>query len=223
MKISINQPAYLPWLGYFQRIKSSDLFIFLDNVQFEKNSYVNRNRIKTPQGTLWLTVPLNQKGHMEKELNSIEINDKNNWRSKHLKSIALNYSRTLLFQDRFARLSKFNESQISNIYIADLCWQQLNFWTKELNINTPLIRASEHKFEGRKSDLVLSICKYFQANEYISGINGEDYLKRNEFVAEGINITLQNYNTKEYKQLWGDFIPNLSIVDSWMNCKDIIF
>ena len=87
MKVSIHQPAYLPWLGYFDRIAKSDLFIYLDNVQFEKNSYTNRNIIKGPNGPQWLTIPIKQKGHLNRKLYEIEIATDIDWRSKHLKSI----------------------------------------------------------------------------------------------------------------------------------------
>lgn len=91
MILSIHQPAYLPWLGYFDRIARSDKFVYLDNVQFERNSFINRNRIKTANGPIWLTIPVRLKEHFNKTIADIEIDARQNWKRKHLRSIEQNY------------------------------------------------------------------------------------------------------------------------------------
>ena len=91
MMLSAHQPAYLPWLGYLDKIASADVFVFLDDVQFEKNSFINRNRIKTSQGAQWLTVPVRMKGHMYATLLNTSMDDSQPWRRKHLAAVALNY------------------------------------------------------------------------------------------------------------------------------------
>src|SRR5450631_1867991 len=101
MIVAIHQPAYLPWLGYFDRIAASDLFIFLDTVQFERNSFTNRNRIKTASGPIWLTVPVRLRGHMEKILNEIEIDNTKGWKKKHLRAVEQNYHRAPMFAKNF--------------------------------------------------------------------------------------------------------------------------
>src|SRR6267378_479446 len=133
MIVSIHQPAYLPWLGYFDRIATSDTFIFLDNVQFEKNSFTNRNRIKTATGSLWLTVPVQTRGHLHKTLLDIEIDSRQDWKRKHLRSIEQNYRSASCFTKRFDRLAASYPPEAGRL--VELCFHQLSFWLKELGIS----------------------------------------------------------------------------------------
>ena len=151
MKVSIHQPAYLPWLGYFDRIAKSDLFIFLDNVQFEKNSYTNRNIIKGPNGPQWLTIPIKQKGHLHKKLNEIEIATDIDWKSKHLKSIKNCYARTEGFNEKYEKILSLYDANENNL--SNLCFTHLLFWLNEINIETPIKRASNLITTEKKSDL----------------------------------------------------------------------
>lgn len=218
MIVSIHQPAYLPWLGYLARIAASDRFVFLDTVQFERNSFVNRNRIKTPQGPLWLTVPVLRKGHMERSLLDMEIDERRDWRRKHLLSIEQNYRSAPRFEalrDSLTTLVETNEDRLS-----ELCARQLQFWLSELAVETPVLRASELPVEGTKSDLVLTLCRYLGASTYLSGPLGRGYLREEDFAAEGIDIVYFDYRHPTYPQLHGPFLPSLSVVDYWMNCGD---
>lgn len=215
MILSAHQPAYLPWLGYFDKIARADVFVYLDTVQFEKNSFINRNRIKTSQGTQWLTVPVKMKGHIGSTLLDTQIDDAQPWRTKHLKSIEMNYRKVSYFDARFSALQKLilQPEQL----LSKMCWQQLQFWLSELNIKTPVVRSSELPVASRKSDLVLDLCKYLGANHYISGALGRDYLDDDAFAASGVKVQYQNFKHPVYPQLWGDFEPYLSVVDYWMN------
>lgn len=214
--LTAHQPAYLPWLGYLDKIASADVFVYLDTVQFEKNSYINRNRIKTPQGPQWLTVPVKTKGHLAATLRDTEIENSQPWRSKHLKSIAMNYSRAQFFATCFPKLeSLFAGAQPG---LSELCWAQMHFWLNEFAITTRVIRSSELSIEGSKSDLILNLCRSFGATRYISGALGRGYLVEEDFAAAGIAVEYQDYVHPTYTQLWGDFVPYMSIVDLWMNC-----
>lgn len=218
MIVSIHQPAYLPWLGYLDRIARSDVFIFLDTVQYEKNSFINRNRIKTPSGPLWLTVPVKMKGHILSTLQETEINQAEPWRDKHLKSIYYNYRRAPRFEECYARLEVLFSQEF--IKLADMCFHQLEFWLKEAGIGTKLIRAQNLPVSANKSDLVLEICRSLEATEYISGPLGRDYLRISDFEETGIKLEFHEYSTPLYPQQHGAFIPNLSIVDYWMHDAD---
>jgi hypothetical protein len=218
MIVSIHQPAYLPWLGYFDRIAKSDTFIFLDTVQFERNSYTNRNRIKTANGPIWLTVPVLLQGHLAKKLTEIEIDEKQDWRKKHLRSIEQNYRRASAFAERFTRLAAQYESKTS--HLADLCFDQLAFWLRELAIGARVLRASTLAATGSKSDLVLSLCQSVGATTYLSGPLGRGYLDENQFVSAGIDIRYHDYQHPTYSQLYGEFVPAMAVVDYWMNCPN---
>lgn len=219
LTVSIHQPAYLPWLGYFDRIAASDVFIFLDTVQFEKNSFTNRNRIKTPQGPHWLTVPVLGQGHFDKTLIDLEIDGRQDWKKKHLRSIEQNYRRAPFFAERFDRLATTYAP--AHRYLAELCFCQLAFWLHELRIPTRVLRASEMAIEGSKSDLVLALCRAVGATTYLSGTLGRDYLREDEFAAAGIALSYQDYAHPTYPQLYGAFAPALSVIDFWMNCADL--
>lgn len=215
MILSAHQPAYLPWLGYFDKIASADVFVYLDTVQFEKNSFINRNQIKTPQGALWLTIPVKTKGHTSASLRSTEIDDTQPWRAKHLKSIEMNYRKAPRFEEFFPKIEALIRMPESNL--AEYCFHQLRFWLDELAIDTQVVRSSQLPVESTKSDLVLDLCRYFSAKHYLSGAFGRSYLIEDKFKKMGIEIEYQNFKSQSYPQLWKEFIPNLSILDWWMN------
>lgn len=215
MILSAHQPAYLPWLGYFDKIARSDVFIYLDTVQFEKNSFINRNQIKTAQGPLWLTIPVKAKGRTHSSLRITEIDDSQPWRSKHLKSIEMNYAKAPDFCECSPKIQKLINLPESNL--SEYCFQQLQFWCHELDIKTPIVRSSALPVGSRKSDLVLDLCKHFDADYYLSGALGRNYLVEDDFDKAGIKIEYQNYQSPVYSQLWGNFVPNLGVLDAWMN------
>ena len=215
MILSAHQPAYLPWLGYFDKIAHADVFVYLDTVQFEKNSFINRNQIKTPQGALWLTIPVKTKGHTSGSLRTTEIDDTQPWRAKHLKSIEMNYRKAPNFETCFSKIEALIRLPESNL--AEYCFHQLKFWLDELGIDTRIVRSSELPIESAKSDLILDLCKHFSAMKYLSGALGRDYLVEDDFKKAGIFIEYQSYSPQAYPQLWGKFIPYLSTLDWWMN------
>jgi hypothetical protein len=218
MILSAHQPAYLPWLGYFDKIIRSDIFIYLDTVQFEKNSFTNRNRVKTLQGPLWLTVPVKAKGHLDKTMMDIEIDNSQPWRRKHLNSIFMNYKKAPRFEECYEKLETLYQDR--HQLLAELCWEQLQFWVKELGIRTPIVRASILPVQAKKSDLVLELCRHYEADHYLSGILGKEYLVVDDFGRCGITVTFQQYKHPDYPQLWGAFLSHLSILDFWMNSDD---
>lgn len=218
MIISAHQPAYFPWLGYFEKIASADIFIYLDNVQFEKNSYINRNRIKTPQGPKWLTIPIRSKGHIENSILQTYIDERSSWREKHIKSIKMNYSRATKYKFSFSKIEKIVMNKESNL--AEYCYQQLIFWMSELKIKTKIYRLSEIPIYSRKSELIFDLCKYYNAKYYLSGELGKNYLKEDDFIKAGLTINYQKFTPKAYPQLWGKFVPYLSILDWWLNSDD---
>ncbi len=216
--LSAHQPAYLPWLGYFEKIIGSDVFVFLDTVQFEKNSFTNRNKIKSPQGAMWLTVPVRTKGHLGIPVSEIEIDTCSQWKKDHLKAIYLNYKKAPRFAECYSKLEVLYQKDIN--LLSELCWEQLMFWLRELGIERKIVRSSQTGVSSKKSDLVLDLCKAFSADSYLSGSLGKNYLREQDFIDAGISVSYQDYKHPVYRQLWGEFLPNMGVLDFWMNTDE---
>ena len=219
MIISIHQPAYLPWLGYFDKINRSDIFIYLDTVQLEKNSYTCRNKIKTPQGSTWLTIPIIIKGHTTNSIGDIRIDNSQNWKKNHLKNIFFNYKKAKFFDDLYPKIELLYEEDFD--LFSDLAYKHMVFWLNELNIQTKIVKSSTLDIETKKSDLILDLCSNFRASKYLSGALGKGYLNESSFDQHQIQIEYQNYSHPVYQQLNGEFLPYMGIVDFWMNTHDV--
>lgn len=218
MILTAHQPVYLPWLGLFHKIALADAFCYFDDVQYLKKDWNNRNKIKTPQGPLWLTVPVLTSEHREKAIREIEINNATSWRKKHLSSISNNYRKAPYFE----KYAPFFEDVYGRKwkYLSELNEYMLKWFLKELGINVAYHKASELHFEGAKSELVLDMCKKLKADTYIFGALGKEYAKEEDFTAAGIQIEFQEYHHPVYPQLYGDFVPYMSIIDLLFNCGD---
>ena len=218
MKVAINQSNYISWKGYFDMIKSVDLFILYDNVQYTRRDWRNRNKIKTAHGLKWLTIPVNVKGKYFQKINETTISDKK-WNLNHLKTIKGCYSKTQYFEDVIPLVEHLyttaNHERISEInfhFITGIC--------DYLGINTKIVFSSEYDLsEQRKNERLIDICKQAGAKEYISGPLAKDYIVKDKFDEAGIKLTWMNYDDYlEYPQLHGDFVHKVSILDVLFNC-----
>lgn len=215
MIVSIHQPAYLPWLGYFHKILLSDTFVFFDTPQFEKNSFINRNKIKTPMGEQWLSAPIKLKNHLAKEINQIELADQT-WQQQHAKAIELNYKKAKYFNDYWPKLQTLYQKKYS--HISEVCYDQLVLFNGLLGIETKIVKSSDlPKYESKKQDLVLDICKDLEADIYVSGSQGKDYINKEKFEDNNIKLYFQDYHHPTYDQLWGEFMPAMGIADLLFN------
>ena len=220
MRIAIAQPTYLPWLGYFDLIDQVDGFVILDSVQFEKQSWQQRNRIKTPTGLHWLTVPVVFRGRFGQLINQVEIRDGEFWRS-HLRAIELNYRRAPFFENYFHELSqRLNSTPGSRL--ADLNIRLLEWFISILEIRTPLFLSSQLNQSGKRSELLANICSHFGATQYVSPIGSAAYLLREIDLLErrAIEVFFHNYEHPHYRQLFPPFIPYASILDLIFNEGD---
>jgi len=216
MVISINQPAYLPWLGYFERIARSDVHVVLDHVQFEKNSFTNRNKIRTKDGTAWLTIPLATKGRYGSlRIQDLEIASDSGWLRKHWASLRMNYSRAPLFAQYAPVYQPIYEVKPASfmLFVQAMLEQHLS----DLGIATKLLFSSQIPAFGHKSELVLSICKSLGASVYLSGSQGRGYLDERAFHDSGISLQYQDYNHPEYRQAWPGFESHMGILDLLFN------
>ncbi len=220
MIVSIHQPAYLPWLGYFDKIRRADRFIYLDTVQFQKNSFQNRNRVRSKSGPIWLTVPVITKGRLfSVPLGGVTIDNTQTWQSKHLVSMEMNYRRAERFSGIFPLLETYYRCRWDTL--SELCWEMLMEFNRLLGIDTPIVRASEmDKAEGSKSDLVLNLCRATGATTYLSGSLGRDYLKLEDFDKAGIEVVFQDYVHPTYRQVYPGLEPFMGIVDLLFNAAD---
>lgn len=224
--VSIHQPAYLPWLGYFHRAMLSDTFVFLDTVQFEKNSFTNRNKVLTANGPVWLTVPVKSTGHTKNKLIDLKIAGNEDWKKKHIKTLESGYAKTGYFKKYFALITDMISSSSDDFSL--LTFNMLKLFMDILKIKVSIIRSCQIPVSSVKSQLVLDICKYCKADVYISGILGKGYLETDSFQEQGIKVVFQDYRHPVYAQRFPGFVPNLAIVDILFNkgaeeTKEIIF
>ena len=215
MIVSAHQPAYLPWLGYFHKMALSDVFVVLDDVQFEKNSFINRNRVKTHNGPIYLTVPVLLKGHTDCTIRDIEINRNEDWRSKHWKTIYFNYKKAPFF----SKYSEYFEDLYKNDWVKlnDLLNHTLSFFITELKINSVLHKQSDLGINSKKQQLILDLCKRLNAEMFVFGVLGKDYADAGLFAQEGVKILFQDYQHPVYSQMGGEFVSSLSAIDLLFN------
>jgi WbqC-like protein len=216
MRVVILQPSYLPWLGYFDQMCKSDVFVIYDDVQYDKNSWRNRNRIKTPQGWQWLTVPVLLKGRNFPLNRDVEINADLPWQSKHLKSIVQNYRQARFFTEFIGTLEGVLTREWK--FLFELNIELLYRLKKQLGLETEIHMASELKI-GRagKTERLIEICRYFGADSFLEGDAGKNYIDESLFSNARIRLEYHQYQHPVYQQLHGDFIPYLSVVDLLFN------
>lgn len=216
MILTAHQPVYLPWLGLFHKIALADAFVSFNQVQYLPKDWNNRNKIKTPQGAIWLTVPVLTTGHRDKTIHDIEVNNQVPWQRKHWKSIYLNYKEAPYFGTYAPYLEDIYKREWKKL--TDLNEYMLNGFLNFLGIRTQFLDAANFQFHGKKNDLVLDMCKQLKADTYIFGALGKDYADVAAFTREEIRVVFQDYHHPVYRQLHGDFIPYLSIIDLLFNC-----
>lgn len=217
MVVSINQPAYLPWLGYFHRIACSDLHIVLDRVQFEKNSFTNRNKVRTKAGWCWLTVPVATSGKFgDLGIDHIEVAAEARWAAKHWATLYVNYRKTRYFAEH----SVFFEQLYRQPWrlLNDLTSEATAYLLKSFGIVTPVRVSSRMAATGRKQDLILNLCQEVGATVYLSGPFGRDYLQEAAFRDAGIKVRYQDYRHPTYPQAYAGFEPFMAAVDLLFNC-----
>ncbi len=218
MIVSINQPAYLPWPGYFDRIAASDVHVVLDHVQFEKNSFVNRNKVRTPQSWTWLTVPVRTKGRFGAlAIRDLETDTGSGWAQKHLATIKSNYARAPYFATLFPELAAIYANQAATNRFLEPTMAISRWILERLGIGTPLVSSSALDLTQRSSDLVLEICVRLGAKRYLSGPLGRNYLELEKFRASGIEVVFHAYASRPYRQCWPGFEAGLSSIDMLMN------
>jgi hypothetical protein len=218
MIVGIHQPNFLPWVGYFYKMSRCDTFVVLDDVQFSKGSFQNRNRIKTANGVSWLTVPVLTRGRGTQCTDEVLINVVTDWRRKHWNTICQNYGRTpyfSLFADAFSEIYSCEWTKLVDLNEA-LIRQIFDY----LDIYPTIVKSSNLETVGHGAERLISICKTLGVDTYLSGFGGQSYQDQQLFDAAGIKLEVYGFRHPVYPQLWGDFIENLSVIDLLFNCGE---
>ena len=212
--IMIRQPGYMPNIGFFKKIQSSDIFVFLDDVQFTKDSFNNRNKIKTISNSDWITVPL-QRPVFGKKLNEIIISDSTDWVKRHSDLIYENYKSASYFSSYWYEIKKILDNKFS--LLLELNLNLIHYFLKILEIPNNTVKSSELNTTKTKTERLIEICKSLNAPSYVSGKGGLNYMDETLFPKFNIKLMYENFVHPKYSQLNGDFMENLSIIDLILN------
>ncbi len=226
--VSIHQPEFMPYLGFFHKMAISDTFVLLDTVQFKKNNYQNRNRINCNNAAFWLSFPL-VKHSLHTLIKDIEINYQIFSPEKHLKTIKQHYIKTPYFHALYPEIELIYQKK--HQFLKDFNTEFILMMVNKLQIKTEIIKASEMPLSGTASggtEVTLEICKSLNATGYISGSGGKSYLDINKYAESNIDVYFQHYNHPKYFQMnTNQFLPYLSVIDLYFNhghkSNEIIF
>ena len=213
MRVTVHQPEHIPWPGFFHKIARADVFVVLDNVQFRKNYFQNRNKIRTPDGWAWITVPVHHSLHTL--LQDVQISADERWKKKWLDSLYHAYCKAPYFDEYFPGLKNIINEPISSLSALNL--SLIRELCRLLGIKTRFVLASGLGASGQGSELILSLCKKVNAKVYLSGVSGKDYLKLDDFSSAGIQVEFQEFHHPIYRQMHLPFMPCMSIVDLLFN------
>lgn len=214
MLVGIHQLHYLPWLRYFEKIARADVFIALDNIQFNKNGWQNRNKIKAPSGAHLLSVPVH--AGLGQTLDQIRIDTRKPWRKKHWRTLEQCYAKTPFFADHAAFLEAAYEREWD--LLNSLNHYMLEYYLEYLGIETQIFFASDLDVPGIATERLINLIKAVGGTQYYSGAFAlEVYLDADQLAEAGIELVLQHWKAPTYPQRYGDFVPDLSIIDLMMN------
>ncbi len=214
MIVTIHQPHYLPWPGYFDKVDCADVFVLLDCVQFEKNGWQNRNKIKTADGWMWLTVPVRHR--LGTNIAETEIVNTTTWAKKHMNALVTNYSRA----PYFAVYEGYFHDVYSRgwEYLSELNMEMLRYFCEKTGISTKILTASSlGELPTDPNDRLVQIVEKAGGDVYLAGIGARGYFQGKSFKDAGITVVFQDYEPVAYNQLYGEFIPQMAIVDVLFN------
>jgi len=216
MRVAIHQPQFLPWLGYLDKIDRADLFVVLDNVQFKKNEWQNRNRIRTAQGWQWLTVPVLHR--FGQRVNEVLINQTSDWQVKHVHALEMHYSRAAhrdRFLDGLRHIYRRPWQELAALNLAVLEWLLDSF-----GIKTPLRLASGMTLREEPTDRLIDICRAVGATHYLAGAGASGYMDVARFETSGLALERQDFRHPVYAQCYEPFIPGMAAIDLLFTCGD---
>lgn len=217
MILAAHQPNYLPWAGFFRKMARCDVFVLLDSVQYARRSYTARCLVKQSDGAKhWLSIPVRKKGRYYQNIVEVEIDNQKAWQHGHRTTLESNYARAPYFQRHGELLELAYGRRWQGL--CDLNLALIGHLSKELGIAPRLVRLSELGVEAKSTELLVAVCQKMGADTYLTGPSGDKYLDRDAFERAGIKLEVFRYWPAPYPQLWGDFVPGLSVIDLLFNC-----
>ncbi|MCP5105524.1 MAG: WbqC family protein [bacterium] len=214
--IGIHQPNFMPWLGYFYKMKKCDIFVLLDDVQFIRRGFTSRVKIKTPEGEKWISVAVKKKGRYSQTINEVEVENDFKWKKRVLGSLQACYGKTPYFKTYFPPLEEIFQKE--HLFLADLNRELLIWLAGEMGIKTKILKSSQLEgITGQSTDRLVSICQALGAHRYLSGFGGQNYQEETAFNQKGIELTVYDFKHPVYPQMFGEFVPGLSAVDLLFN------
>jgi hypothetical protein len=217
--VTAHQANYLPYLGFFEKILQADHYVLVDDTQFVKRGpfgWIHRNRILSPNGPQWLTVPVKTHDRYEQLISEVIIDNSKNWSRKHLRAIELNYRKAPHFGDLFEDLKTIYNQDWEKL--VDLSEAFILWGMKQLKLERPVTRSSSYHLSGKGSSYVLELAQKSGATTYLSGTHGKDYLDLDAFEQANMNVEFQNFECQPYPQIHGDgFTSHLCILDPLMH------
>jgi len=214
----VLQPGYLPWLGFFDQLRRSDAFVVYDDVQYDKGGWRNRNRIKSPTGVAWLTVPVRTKGRPFQRLLDVEIDNGQRWARDHIMSIRHCYARAPYLDRYFPALAEL----LSRPWplLVDLDLELMSLLSEWFGLRAPTLRSSALRAEGKATHRLVDMALETGATRYLTGDAAKAYLDVDMFADHGIEVEWHGFDHPTYPQLHGPFVPHLSALDLLLNCGE---
>lgn len=215
--IAGHQPNLYPYGGFFAKAASVAHFVIVDTTQYVKKEYHNRNRVKLADGAAhWLGIPVKTAGRFTQRLDEVEIDPAGAWRAAHVKTLRGAYGRCPHFAWCWARFEELLARDW--VRLVDFNMAVIALCMELLGIATPCVRASELGAQGKKTELILDLCRRTGGDAYLHGMHGRDYADFAFLAAHGVASFVQEFSAPHYAQPWGPFVPNLSIIDVLFNC-----
>jgi len=215
--VHFNQPRFLPALNYFQRMLIADVFVYRDDVQFQPSDWENRNKIKTPGARwIWLTAPV-QNCSIGTNIRQARLTHSQEWQPKMLKAIRCNYGRAAHFDEWFPRIEKVLSHEFE--FLTTLNWCLIDIFLEAWAISgCKFVMASTLECQGDTDGILIAMCRKLGADHYLSGSEGRNYNRPEEWAKAGIKLSYHDYEPVEYPQRHGPFLPWMSAIDLLMNC-----
>lgn len=215
MLVGIHQLHYLPWLRYIEKVARCDAFVVLDDIQYNKNGWQNRNKIKTAQGATLLTIPV--RAHHDSRLDEVETAENGKWAQKHWRTIEQAYAKAPFFEEYAGALKAIYVASYRHLNAINR--RMLEFYVDALGIDTPLHYSSDLAVPGEATERLANLIEAVGGDTYYSGAYAlEVYLDADLLTERGIGLELQHWRAPVYPQLHGEFVRDLSILDLMMNC-----